>query len=176
MPDLPAASLIAPAPGHPLVSSRIGRLTAGDELQTLRLHATANQVDGNYVRGVRRLVYLALAGLFFVLGIIGIVLPGLPTTPFLLLTSYFLARSWPRMHRMLLANNLVGPFLRKWQQCRAVESRTKFQAIVLVGASVALLLFFSRLPTPMLAIVLALASVGLLVIYRLPTVKHESAS
>ena len=106
---------------------------------------------------------------------IAIVLPGLPTTPFLLLTSYFLARSWPRMHRMLLANSLVGPFLRPWKQHRAVEPRTKLQAAVLVGVSMALLIYFSNLPTALLATVLMLASVGLLVIIRLPTRKHDSA-
>lgn len=77
------------------------------------------------------MAYITLAGVFFVLGMIGIVLPGLPTTPFLLLTSYFLSRSWPRMHRTLMANNLVGPILRQWQQHRAVEQHVKLKAAAL---------------------------------------------
>ncbi|NOY28703.1 MAG: DUF454 domain-containing protein [Planctomycetes bacterium] len=57
------------------------------------------------------------------LGIIGIALPGLPTTPFLLLTSFFLARSWPRMHQRLLASKLFGPVLRPWKQLSVSRSR-----------------------------------------------------
>ena len=146
---------------------------AGDGQRTPRIPATAQPADGKYVHGVWRTVYITLAGVFFGLGIIGIVLPGLPTTPFILLSSYFLARSWPRMHRMLLANNLVGPILRQWQQHRAIELRVKVKAVVLVGVAMALLIYFSNLPSALLATVLAIASIGLIVIYRLPTVKHE---
>ena len=151
-----------------------GRTAAGDAQRTPRIPAMAQPADGEYVRGVWRMMYLTLAGVFFVLGIIGIVLPGLPTTPFLLLTSYFLARSWPRMHRMLLANKLVGPFLRQWQQHRAVKLRTKIHAAVLVCVVMALFIYFSNLSTALMATVLALASLGLLVIYRLPSADREA--
>ncbi|MCG8450855.1 MAG: YbaN family protein [Pirellulales bacterium] len=124
---------------------------------------------GDSMQCVKRMVFLALAGVFFVLGMIGIVLPGLPTTPLLLLTSYFLVRSSPRMHQMLLDSRLFGPPLRHWQQHRTVQPRTKLQAGLLVCAAMAMLLAFSKLPPALLAAVLALAVVGLVVIYRLPT-------
>ena len=142
-------------------------------ISKLRRSATAHPADDKYVRGVWRIVYITLAVVFFVLGMIGIVLPGLPTTPFLLLTSYFLTRSWPRMHRLLLANKLAGPMLRHWQQHRAVEPRTKLKAAALVGVAMVLLIFFSSLSPVLLGTVLALASIGLFAIYRLPTVKHK---
>jgi len=126
-----------------------------------------------YFGGARRVACIALAGLFFALGVIGILLPGLPTTPFMLLTSYFLARSWPRMQRMLLGNKLFGPILRHWQQHRAVEPRVKLQAVFLVGLAVAWLLLFSSLPVTQLLAVLAFVSIGLLTIYWLPTVKQK---
>jgi uncharacterized membrane protein YbaN (DUF454 family) len=146
----------------------------GDAQRTPGIPAAAQPVDGQYVRHAWRALYITLAGVSFVLGMIGIVLPGLPTTPFLLLTSYFLARSSPRMHRRLLANKLVGPILRHWQQHRAVEPRVKRQAVLLVGLAMVFLISFSNLPPVLLATVLALASIGLLVIYRLPTVKHKA--
>ena len=104
------------------------------------------------------------------LGMVGIVLPGLPTTPFLLLTSYLLTRSSPRMQRRLLANSLVGPILSQWQQRRAIELHVKIKAIALIGVVMALLICFSSMPPAFLATVLAFNCVGILVIYRLPTV------
>jgi len=148
---------------------------ASGELQASQLPATTPPTDDECVKGVRRVVYISLAGLFFVLGMIGIVLPGLPTTPLLLLTSFFLARSWPQMHRMLLANKLFGPILLRWQRHRAVEPRIKLQAALLVGLSITLLLFFSSLPPDQLVAVLALAFLGLFTIYWLPTYSREES-
>ena len=138
------------------------------------MSATVQPANGKYVLGIWRIVYISLAGTFFVIGMIGIVLPGLPTTPFLLLTSYLLARSWPRMNQMLLANRLSGPILSKWQQHRAVDRRIKFQAALLVGVAMALLICFSSLGPALLTTVLVLAAIGLLVIYRLPTITRDS--
>ena len=145
-----------------------------DAHRTPPMSETEQPADGKYVIGIWRVVYISLAGTFFVLGMIGIVLPGLPTTPFLLLTSYLLARSWPRMNQMLLANRLTGPILRQWQQHRALEPRTKFQAAFLVCVAMALLICFSSLGPALLTTVLVLASIGLLVIYRLPTITRDS--
>lgn len=139
-------------------------------LQATCTSTTTHSPQSETCVGVRRVVYIALAGLFFALGMIGIVLPGLPTTPFMLLTSYFLARSWPSMHRIFLGNKLFGPILRNWQQHRAVEPRVKLQAAFLVGLAMAWLLLFSSLPFMQLSVVLAFASFGLFTIYLLPTV------
>lgn len=76
---------------------------------------------------------------------------------------------------MLLANRLVGPILRQWQQHRAVQPRVKVRAAMLVGVAIALLVCFSNLPPALLATALGLAGIGLLVIFRLPTIKHGEA-
>jgi len=171
MPNIQPSNLIEP---------RLPRLgvpsVVGGALRAACVPVATQSVDRDCVKGVRRLVFLALAGLFFVLGMIGIVLPGLPTTPMLLLTSYFLARSWPRMHRKLLANKLLGPILCHWHQHRAVEPRTKVQAAFLVGLAMALLFFFSSLPLTQRVAVLAFASIGLLTIYKLPTLRSAEAT
>jgi len=169
MPELQSTSLrstnycVTPSEGQNTAPSLVRTQPAKDE--------TAHGI----VHGIRRLVYIVLAGLFFILGVIGIVVPGLPTTPFLLLTSYYLTRSWPQMHRMLLAHRILGPVLRQWQQHRAVDPRIKRRAVALVVLVMGLLVCFSNLPTVLLATVMALASIGLFVIYRLPTVPDKVA-
>ena len=122
-----------------------------------------------YVQGARRVVYLGFAGVFLALALVGVFLPGLPTTPFVLLASYFLARSWPRLNEKLMASKLLGPVLRDWQQHRAVSLRVKLIAMLMVTAAVSLIVYRGEMPANLLIVVLAAASVGLMVIYRLPT-------
>jgi len=169
MHDRQSARSISPSPRRFRLPLPQGPTLTSDARQTSQADVTTPSIDGDYVRGVRRIAYISLAGLFFILALIGIVLPGLPTTPFLLLTSYFLGRSWPRLHQRLLANKIVGPALCHWQQHRAVTSRTKLQAALLVGLAMVWLLGFSNFSPSLLVALFALTCTGLLVIYYLPT-------
>ena len=78
---------------------------------------------------VRRWLWLLLAYLSLGLGIVGIFLPGLPTTPFVLLSAYAAARGSDRLHAWLLAHRLYGPMIRDWQANGAVSRRAKYWAI-----------------------------------------------
>jgi uncharacterized membrane protein YbaN (DUF454 family) len=120
------------------------------------------------------MVYLGLASVFLGLAFAGVILPGLPTTPFVLLASYFLSRSWPRLNEKLLSSKLLGPVLRDWQQHRAVSLRVKLFAITMVLAAVSLIVYRGQLSEVLLMTVIAAAVVGLTVIYRLPTRKLAS--
>ena len=73
---------------------------------------------------------------FLGLGALGIVLPLLPTTPFVLLSAACFARSSERWHRWLLANETFGPMIRNWEDNRCISCRVKTIGIltmVLVG-------------------------------------------
>ena len=73
---------------------------------------------------------------FLGLGALGIVLPLLPTTPFVLLSAACFARSSERWHRWLLANETFGPMIRNWEDKRCISCRVKTIGIltmVLVG-------------------------------------------
>lgn len=120
-------------------------------------------------RGWKRVVFLILAGLFFLLGLLGAILPALPTTPFLLLTSYFLVRSSPRLNTALLNSKLIGPILRDWQIRRGVRRDVKVSAIIVVLGVVGLTLWLFDYPIWIASGIAVLAAVGILVIIRLPT-------
>lgn len=81
---------------------------------------------------MQRIILLIIGWLAIVLGILGIVLPLLPTTPFMLLAAWCFARSSPRFHRWLLWRSPFGRYIRHWQQHRAVPPGTKGRAIVLI--------------------------------------------
>lgn len=69
------------------------------------------------------------------LGAIGIVVPGLPTVPFVLLSAYAAARGSERLHAWLLAHRRFGPMIRDWQAQGAVGRRAKWLATAMMAAA-----------------------------------------
>lgn len=91
---------------------------------------------------MKRALYKPLGLLFLALAIIGVLVPLLPGTPFLLLSAWFFARSSEAWHRRLLANEMSGPMIRNWESNRCMTRRTKMVAIVsMLGAGGASVLF-----------------------------------
>jgi uncharacterized protein len=64
------------------------------------------------------------------LGILGAVLPLLPTTPFVLLAAACFARSSKRFHRWLLKNRTFGPIIKRWESERTISPRVKVITVV----------------------------------------------
>ena len=114
---------------------------------------------------------LTLAGLFMLLAAAGAMLPGLPTTPFLLLTSYFLMRSSPRLNQALLKSKFFGTILTDWQQRGAVRLDIKAKAISFVVIAVVAGQILSQPPVWVAVMVGLLAVVGIAVILKLPTAR-----
>ena len=81
-----------------------------------------------------RVALLVAGWLCMALGLIGVFVPLLPTTPFLLLAAACFLRSSPKMHARLLANRRLGPYLEQWQRERSIPLRAKRRAYVLVSA------------------------------------------
>jgi uncharacterized membrane protein YbaN (DUF454 family) len=86
----------------------------------------------------------ALLGLL--LAAAGVVLPLLPTVPFLLLAAACASRGWPALDRWLLAHPRWGPPLSRWRERRAVPLRAKWLATASMAAGALLL---QALPAPL---------------------------
>ncbi len=69
------------------------------------------------------------------IGIVGIVVPGLPTVPFVLLAAFAAARGSQRLHDRLLAHRRFGPMIRDWQREGAVSRQSKRLATGMMAAS-----------------------------------------
>jgi hypothetical protein len=106
---------------------------------------------------VRRFLYLGLGFASLALGAAGVVLPLLPTVPFVLLAAFFFARSSPRLEARLLDHPRFGPHIRAWRERGAIGPAGKRAALFAFAFSA--LLGLVLLPFPWL---LAPAAAGLL--------------
>ena len=70
-------------------------------------------------------LYRLFGFIFLGLGALGVVLPLLPTTPFVLVSAACFARSSEKWHRWLLANETFGPMIRNWEDKRCISCRVK---------------------------------------------------
>ena len=84
------------------------------------------------------------------LGLIGIVIPGLPTVPFILLAAFAAARGSERLRHHLLAHPQFGPVIRDWQSQGAVGRRAKWLATIMMSAC-AVIMFLTAPKTWMAA-------------------------
>lgn len=83
-----------------------------------------------------------LAGLVMtVIGIVGVFLPLLPTTPFLLVAAWCFSRSSPRLEQWLLNHRTLGPPLADWRREGAISARAKTIAVGLIAASYGFFLY-----------------------------------
>jgi len=90
-------------------------------------------------------------------GLVGIFLPGLPTTPLLLLAAFLFARSSPELHRKLLEHRVLGRYIRDYVEKGGLRPGVKWAAIALLWASILLAAWVS----PWLALDVALGVVAL---------------
>lgn len=88
-----------------------------------------------YFQRLKKTLYIGIGVLMLGLGIIGIVVPLLPTTPFLLLASYLFLRHSKKMHQWLIKNKVLGEYIYNYETYRAIKRSTKVQALILLWAS-----------------------------------------
>lgn len=117
---------------------------------------------------LRRPLLFAAGWICIVLGAIGVFLPLLPTTPFLLLAAACFARSSPRYHRWLLSNKHFGPLLKQWRRSKEIPPGVKVKAMVIT----AMMFAISIAVVDVLALrvlLLTLAACVLVFLARIPT-------
>ncbi len=126
--------------------------------------------------GWKRLLFQLLGLLMVGLGILGALLPVLPTTPFLLAASYFFVRSSPRLHRWLLRSRWFGPMIHDWEKHRGIRRSTRRVAIALIVVTIGASLAFGKLSWPLQLMLLGLGAIGLTCVLRLKIVTEPPAA
>jgi uncharacterized membrane protein YbaN (DUF454 family) len=107
----------------------------------------------------RRPLFAAAGALFCVLGAVGVVVPVLPTTPFILLASVCFARSSNRMYRWLFTNGVFGEYLRRYRDGEGLPLPFKIATLTLLWTMLAVSAFFF-VPTRLWWIRILLLAVG----------------
>ena len=109
--------------------------------------------------------FLCILGTFFVvLGIVGIIMPWLPHTPFFILATLCFAKSSPTLHKKLLENRFIGPSIIQWQKNKSISRKTKIQAVVMMFISfiVTVVITSKLIPLILLACLMVAISVYIL--------------
>lgn len=120
-----------------------------------------------------RLLWLTAGWLCFLVGAVGLVLPGLPTTGPLLLALACFARGSERMHQWLLHHRWFGAPLRRWEQDRVIPIKAKVAALLMMAISMLYLLWRQPLPAWATVVTSILLVVGMAVVCSIP---HNRAS
>jgi hypothetical protein len=121
------------------------------------------------MRDWRRTLYFVLAWVCVGLGVIGLVLPIVPTTPFLLVASSLFLRSSPRFRDWLLRNRWFGPMLREWDEHKAVRLSVKVLAVTVVAVAIGLVML-RPVHWGVRTAVVVLGLIGIGVIWKLPVI------
>lgn len=107
------------------------------------------------------------------LGVIGIFLPLVPTTPFLLLAAFLFDRSSPRFHSWLLSNRWFGEYIRSYREGRGISARQKAGTIAILWPTILLGMWFAPVIWSRAAMLAIAIGVTAYLLFRLPTLKVE---
>ena len=119
------------------------------------------------MNSIKKYLLISLGSLSLILGIIGIFLPVLPTTPFLLLSSFCYVRSSKRMYNWLINHKVFGNYIYSYMTYRAVPMKTKIFAVVFLWTT----MIISIMLISSLHLRIFLAAVGIAVTVHLFTLK-----
>lgn len=114
-----------------------------------------------------RLLLLLSGWIAVVLATLGVVLPLLPTTPFLLLAAWCFSRSSPRFHHWLLYRSWFGGYIRHWQEHKGLPRKAKRRAVMVILVTFAVSLWLVKLIYIRLLLLVILACL-LIFMLRLP--------
>ncbi len=113
-----------------------------------------------------RAVWFAVGLSAVALAVLGVVLPLLPTTPFVLLSAFAFARSSDRWHAWLRHHRVFGPIIKNWREHGAISRRAKLIGVMSIAAVFALSFVLAVAPAVLAVQAVALVGVGAFILSR----------
>ncbi|TNV20651.1 DUF454 family protein [Buttiauxella sp. B2] len=121
---------------------------------------------------MKRTILIIIGWLAVVLATVGVVLPLLPTTPFLLLAAWCFARSSPRFHHWLLYRSWFGGYIRHWQDHRALPPGAKPRALIFIVITFAVSLYLVNILWVRLLLLMMMCAL-LFFMWRMPVIDEK---
>ena len=123
---------------------------------------------------MKQKLYKPLGFLFLGLAIVGILLPVLPGTPFLLLSAWFFARSSEKWYQRLLRNEVFGPMIRNWERNHCISCRTKLVALISMVLAGGASILFAVQDTRIQIGALCLMAIGVITLLSIKTCENPA--
>lgn len=114
---------------------------------------------------------ILFGSIFLGLGFVGIIVPGLPTTPFLLLAAGCYVRSSDRLYSWLLDHKLFGKYIHNFRETRSISLRSKIISLIVMWVMLGLSIYILIKIIPVKIIIALLGVIGSLVILLIPTLR-----
>ncbi|MCE0800243.1 DUF454 family protein [Buttiauxella sp. S04-F03] len=121
---------------------------------------------------MKRIILIIIGWLAVVLATLGVVLPLLPTTPFLLLAAWCFAHSSPRFHHWLLYRSWFGSYIRHWQDHRALPPGAKPRALIFIVLTFAVSLYLVNILWVRLLLLVMMCAL-LFFMWRMPVIDEK---
>ena len=113
---------------------------------------------------MKRTILISLGWLCVGLGFVGVFVPGIPTTIFLIIALWAFTKSSKKLRHWLLNHKRFGPILNNWQQHKVVPRRAKILMVVLMSLAVILFYYSSQSLILTIGLIIILVSVAIYVI------------
>jgi uncharacterized membrane protein YbaN (DUF454 family) len=127
------------------------------------------------MHGLKKTLLIIVGSMFVFLGVLGAILPLLPTTPFLLLAAACYVRSSERLYHKLINSKVLGAYIRNYREGKGMPMRAKIISLALLWASISL--SFYRVDLTYVRIILTCVLLGVsLLILRIPTYQPQRFS
>ena len=118
-------------------------------------------------------LFITFGTIFLGVGIIGVFVPILPTTPFLLLSAACYVRSSNRLYTWLINHKLFGKFVRDFRESRSISLRNKIISLLSMTLMITLSVFLFVEVLYLKLILIILGVIGFIVILSIPTLKSD---
>ena len=126
-------------------------------------------VDKRKLSSLKKVMFIAAGTISLGLGAVGVFLPILPTTPFLLLSAACYYKGSERMHRWLLSNKLFGSYIRNYKEGKGISLTAKILTLFLLWITIFFSAFYMIRNFPIQIVLFAIAIAVTIHVITLPT-------
>jgi len=103
---------------------------------------------------------------------VGLLVPGIPTVPFVIVTVAFAAKASPTLRERLRRAKVFGPMIRDWEQHRGIRRHVRTKALVLTFVLVSITLLVSPPSIPLYSLVIIMSMVSVTLILQIPLIRE----